>query len=228
MTTPIAMTTMNKALPADTSDMPHVLGDPVDAAWQGSAERINANFTATKNYLATIVNPQSRPGVSGWYATGTNAMQLATGWSFANPNTAATVDLGPGYAFARKVLLGGALGSLMTLSAQVWLATVTGGPKVSDAKGIFPAGGQVDATKGILLGYFFTVGGGPALPQIHQYRGSALFESYGFTSPTYYEAHCAGSVYLNQPEILVLGVSAPNLYFASPTRVTFNVTALTV
>lgn len=50
----IAFTAMNKPIKTDAADMPHVLGDPVDVAWQGMAERSNANLTAVETYAATV------------------------------------------------------------------------------------------------------------------------------------------------------------------------------
>lgn len=84
MTSPIAFTPMNVPLPTDPADMPHVLGDPADTGWKGTAERINDNFdaiTAWCNIRSAELTAMRIPANVG---TGTAVLTPATNWTLTN------------------------------------------------------------------------------------------------------------------------------------------------
>lgn len=91
MTAPITFPPINVPATTDSCDMPHVLGDPADAAWKGCAERVNDNNALLVTYAGqqiAAMDALRRPAaeLSG---TGviTPASSWATTWAYARTLT---------------------------------------------------------------------------------------------------------------------------------------------
>lgn len=111
MTAPVYQP-MNVPIGTDAADMPHVLGDPADALWQGHAERINSNFAAF-NALAQIAESGAKPLELRDAAVITPASGLAA------PLNGAVWSLAGGFAFARTLsFVGGAKMVHLTIRLQ--------------------------------------------------------------------------------------------------------------
>lgn len=91
MTGPIAFTALNKPTSTESSDMPHVLGDPSDINWKGHAERSNDNFAAINAYADTLI-AAVKPAAE---LTNAAVITPASGWGF-------------GWAYASQLTLPGA------------------------------------------------------------------------------------------------------------------------
>src|SRR4051812_8224663 len=81
MTTPIAFTPMNLAASTDSADMPHVLGDPADTGWKGTAERINDNFAAITAWCTARSAEITNMRVPTIVGTGAGVIVAATNWT---------------------------------------------------------------------------------------------------------------------------------------------------
>lgn len=103
MTAPIVFTPMNKATSVESTDMPHVLGEPADPNWKGHAERSNDNFAAV-NVFAQKVIAAVTPAAE---LSGTAVITLGTGWSLTN-----------GWAFGRQLVFPG--GRLIQLDMRLY------------------------------------------------------------------------------------------------------------
>lgn len=122
----IAFTALNVAGPADAADMPHVLGDPADTGWKGTAERINDNFAAINTYAA--LQPASTHATS---ASGAAVITPASGWTTVSA-WGSTITLLAGVPFVHLTV------ALQYTGASSWL---------SDAGGSFS-----EAPSGITMG----------------------------------------------------------------------------
>ena len=77
----VSFTAMNKAIGTEAADMPHVLGDPADALWQGTAERTNANFAALTTYASAQIVAMNALRIPSAELSGTNVIAPSTGWA---------------------------------------------------------------------------------------------------------------------------------------------------
>lgn len=81
MTSPIAFTPTNRPIGTDAADMPHVLGDPADALWQGTAERTNANFDLMRTWATAKIAAMNAMRIPAADLTGTGVIVGATNWT---------------------------------------------------------------------------------------------------------------------------------------------------
>lgn len=81
MTTPITFTPTNRSLTTDSADMPHVLGDPADANWKGTAELANDNFAAITAWCTARSTELTAMRMPANVGTGTAVLTPATNWT---------------------------------------------------------------------------------------------------------------------------------------------------
>jgi hypothetical protein len=95
VTTPITFTSINRAASTDSTDMPHVLGDPADVNWKGTAERVNDNFAAITAWCTAQTNAINAMKIPAARLSGAGVLTPATNWTLTD-----------GYAYARTLAFG--------------------------------------------------------------------------------------------------------------------------
>lgn len=96
---------MPKATSLDAADMPHILGDPADAAWEGVAERANSNFATFNTWAPTLTSACHASDVSSGAAVFAVYPQVTLK-----------------YAYARNLPLGGGM-KLVTIDIRLHYTT---------------------------------------------------------------------------------------------------------